>query len=220
MTRRTVSSVKKLLTFAALALATAAVAVAPGTAGPQQAPKKIWLCHKTGATFTTNAGTFSRFAAIWVRTRAQARAHTAHGDVVLTPAPTSRAAARAACAALRVPAPITPTNGGLRLGATLNGGGVTADLTVRTQAGQRRLCFTLDVTVLAGSTVELTSLTLTHNSTTVMIPSAELSGPDPSGCMTLGSRTLAKELAKGGFTATLIGTVGGTAFQATGTLSK
>jgi hypothetical protein len=211
---------KKLVTFATLALATAALAAVPGTAGPQQVPKKIWLCHKTGATFTTNAGTFLRFRAIFVRTRAHVRAHMAHGDVALTPQPTSRAAARTACAALLVPAAITPLRGGVPLDATLSGGGVTADLNVRTQAGQRRLCFTLDVTVPAGSTLTLTSLTLTRNSTTVMIPSSQLTGTDPSGCITLSSRALAKQIAGGGFTATLVGTLNGTAFQATGTLAK
>jgi hypothetical protein len=224
---------RKLLTITILALATAAVAVASGTAGSQQAPNaKLWLCHKTGATFTANGGTFRKFVAIRVPTRAHMRAHMAHGDVPVnfgaTPPTTLKAqrqAAKTFCAAQRVAAPITPLRGGVPLDATLSAAGVTADLTVRTQVGLRRLCFTLDVTPLSGATVQITSLTLSQGSTTITFPASQLTGTDPSGCTTLANRALAKQLLKGTFTATLNGTVtpsGGspTPFEATGTVSR
>jgi hypothetical protein len=219
---------QKLVTLAILGLVAAAVA-APSTVGAPQQTQKVWLCHKTSATFTTTAGTFVRFAPLLVSTRASVRAHVKHGDVAVSPAPTGslaaqRQAARTTCAALRVPAPITPTRGGKLLDVTLTGSGITVELDVRTQVGQRRLCVALDVTVPAGATIQLTSLTLTQGATTITIPSAQLTGTDPSGCVTLSTKALAKQILDGGFTVTLNGTVtpsGGSAtpFQLTGTLS-
>lgn len=219
---------QKLITLVVLGLMTAAVATASSTGAPQQT-QKVWLCHKTGATFSTAAGTFLRFVPIRVRTAA-VTAHMKHGDVAVSPAPSGllkaqRQAAKTACAALRVAAPITPTSGGKMLDVTLTGSGITVDLTARTQIGQRRLCFSLDVTGPAGATIQLSSLTLTQGATTVTIPGSQLTGADPSGCIALSSKALAKQLLAGNFNATLSGTVtpsGGSAtpFQLTGTLSK
>lgn len=218
----------KLVTLMLVGLV-AATLVSTATGEPTQNGQKVWLCHKTGSTFSTNAGTFTKFVAVRVGAKAVA-GHLRHGDVAVSPAPTGtlkaqRQAAKAACGALRRIAPITPSSGGKVLDVTLTGSGITANLTARTQVGQQRLCFELDVTGPAGSTVQLTSLTLSQGSTTVTIPPAALTGADPSGCMTLASRALAKQILAGGFTATLSGTVtpsGGAAtpFQLTGTLSS
>lgn len=220
---RRLSALVLVATAAAALTASSAVATA-------QAPVKTWLCHKTSGTFTTSTGTFTKYVAIRVSGRAEVRGHVKHGDVRVLPAPTGtlkaqRTAARAFCAALRVPAPVTPTSGGMQLDGKLTGGGVTADLDVRTQVGQRRLCFVLDVTAPAGSTVQLTSLTLTRGSVTVTIGSAQLTAASSSGCVTLPSKADAKTLLTGNVTATLSGTVtpaGGSAtpFQATGSVSK
>jgi hypothetical protein len=216
---------QKLIAFMLLALVATAIAASPAT---PQAAQKVWLCHKTGATFSTDAGTFTKFVAIRVSNKA-ATAHMKHGDVAVSPAPTGtrrsqRLAAKTTCAALRVATPITPTSGGNMLDATLMGSGITVDVTARTQVGQRRLCFALDVTGPAGATVQFSSLTLTQGATTVTIPGSQLTGADPSGCIALSSKALAKQLLDGNFTATLSGTLtpsGGSAtpFQLTGTLS-
>jgi hypothetical protein len=218
----------KLVTLMLVGLIAATLASA-ATGETTQNGQKVWLCHKTGATFSTNAGTFTKFVAIRVGAKAVA-AHLRHGDVAVSPAPTGtrkaqRQAAKTACAALRRIAPITPSRGGKLLDVTLTGSGITVNLTARTQVGQRRLCFALDVTPPAGATIQLSSLTLSQGSTTVTIPASALTGTDPSGCITLASRDLAKQIADGGFTATLSGTVtpsGGAAtpFQLTGTLSN
>ena len=220
---------RKLLTLAVL-LALATVALAAPAAAQTQPTTKWWLCHKTGSTFTTSAGSFMKYTAIRVSGRALMRAHLRHGDVAVSPAPTGnlaaqRRAARTACAALRVPAPITPARGGVALNATLSGGGVTANLTVRTQVGQRRVCFTLNITGPSGATFSLSSLTLAQGSTTISFPSSQLTGSNPTGCITLTDRDIAKQLLDGSFLATLSGTVtpaGGSAssFQATGNVSR
>lgn len=221
---------KKMLTLALLGLATAAVGVSSAAAQPQATPVKVWLCHKTGVTFSTSAGTFTKVVPIRVTTRALVRAHMAHGDVPVAPAPTGtltaqRQTAKTFCNALRVVAPITPTRGGVVTSAALSGGGVTGNLTARAQVGQKRLCFTLQMTGPAGATFELTSLTLTQGTTTITIASPSLTAASPSGCITLADRALAKQLLAGGFTATLSGNftpTGGsaTAFQATGALHR
>jgi hypothetical protein len=216
---------QKLMTFVVLGLMTAAVAASSSPAAPLQA-QKVWLCHKTSGTFTTDTGTFVRFVAIRVKSKT-VTAHVKHGDMPISPTGTTlraqRQAAKTACAALRVAAPITPTSGGKLLDATLTGSGITVDLKTRAQVGQRRLCFSLDVTGPAGATIQLSSLTLTQGATTITIPGAQLTGTDPSGCVMLASKNLAKQLIGGNFNATLIGMVtpsGGSAtpFQLTGTL--
>lgn len=221
---------KKMLTFALLGLATAAVSISSAAAQPQAAQAKVWLCHKTGATSSTSAGTFTKFVPIRVTGRALVRAHRAHGDVPVAPAPSGtltaqRQAAKTFCNALRVAAPITPTRGGVVTSAALSGGGVTASLTARAQVGRKRLCFTLALTGPAGATFELTSLTLSQGTTTIAIPSTSLTGARPSGCITLADRALARQILAGGFTATLSGNftpTGGsaTAFQASGALHR
>ena len=117
---------QKLITLVLLALVATAIAASPAT---PQTGQKVWICHKTGATFSTNAGTFTKFVAIRVSSKA-ATAHMRHGDVAVSPAPTGtrkaqRQAAKTACAALRVVAPITPTSGGKKLDVTLTGGSIT-----------------------------------------------------------------------------------------------
>ena len=216
---------QKLITLVLLALVATAIAASPATS---QAGQKVWICHKTRATFSTSAGTFTKFVAIRVGNKA-ATAHMRHGDVAVSPTPTGalkaqRQAAKTACALLRVTAPITPTSGGKMLDVTLTGSGVTVDVTARTQVGQRRLCFALDVTGPAGATIQFASLALTQGATTVTIPESQLTGADPSGCIALSSKALAKQLLEGTFTATLSGTItpsGGSAtpFELTGTLS-
>jgi hypothetical protein len=218
----------RLVTFMLVGLVAATLA-STATGEPTQNGQKVWLCHKTGSTFSTTAGTFTKFVAVRVGAKAVAP-HLRHGDVAVSPAPTGtlkaqRQAAKEACAALRRIAPITPSRGGKALDVTLTGSGITASLTARTQVGQQRLCFALDVTGPVGSTVQLTSLTLSQGSMTVTVPPAGLTGADPSGCMTLASRALANQILAGGFTATLSGSVtpsGGAAtpFQLTGTLSR
>lgn len=218
---------QKLVTLVLLGLVAATFASA-ATGGTTQTAQKVWLCHKTGATFGTNAGTFTKFVAIRVGTKAVA-AHVRHGDVAVSPAPTGtrkaqRQAAKTACAALRVAAPITPTNGGRLLDVTLTGQGITVDLEARTQVGQRQLCFSLDVTAPAGATIQLSSLTLARGATTVTIPGSQLTGTDPSGCIALSTKDLAKQILEGNFNVTLSGIVtpsGGSAtpFQLTGTLA-
>ena len=207
-----------------LALTAAAFAVPPAPA-TTTSPAKTWLCHKTSATFTTNAGTFAKFVPIRVAGRALVRAHLAHGDVQVLPAPTGTLkarimAAKAFCGALRVAAPITPVTGGVRLEATLTGGGITSHLTARAQVGQKRLCFELDVTAPAGATVQLT-----RGSTTVTIGASQLTSLSSSGCVALATKNVAKVLLDGDVAVALNGTVtpsGGSAtpFQATGTLSQ
>lgn len=218
----------KLVTLMLVGLLAATLASA-ATGETTQNGQKVWLCHKTGATFSTSGGTFIKFVAIRVGPKAVA-AHLRHGDVALSPAPTGtrkaqRQAAKTACAALQRPAPITPSRGGKPLDVTLTGSGMTVDLTARTQVGQRRLCFALDVTGPTGAAIQLSSLTLSQGPTTITIPAAALTGTDPSGCIALASRDLAKQILEGGFSATLSGTVtpsGGAAtpFQLTGTLSN
>jgi hypothetical protein len=220
---------KKLLALAVLALTAAAFAV-PSAPATTTSPAKTWLCHKTSAMFTTNAGTFVKFVPIRVAGRALVRAHLAHGDVQVLPVPTGTlkariTAAKAFCGALRVAAPITPVTGGVRLEATLTGGGITAHLTARTQVGQKRLCFELDVTAPAGATVQLTSLALTRGSTTVTIGASQLTSLSSSGCVALATKSVAKVLLDGDVAVALNGTVtpsGGSAasFQATGTFSQ
>lgn len=217
---------RKLIACLAVVVTTTVLAAGSGLA-TTGTPAKVWLCHKTKATFKTDAGTFAKFVPIRVSGRAEVRAHVAHGDVRVLPAPTGTwkanlKASRQFCAALRIAAPVTPTTGGVRLDAVLSGGGVTANLTVRTQVGQQRLCYLLQVNAPAGATVQLTSLTLTRASTTVTIDSAQLAST--SGCVTLASKAVARVLLSGDVTATLSGTLtptGGsaTAFSAVGTLS-
>src|SRR5262245_2009149 len=191
----------KVLAFVVVALTSIALAATSALAATK-APEKVWLCHKTSATFTTNAGTFVKFVPTRVSGRALVRAHLAHGDARVLPAPTGTfraklAAAKTFCGALRITAPVTPTAGGTKLEATLAGSGVTADLSVRTQVGQRRLCFVLQVNAPAGATVQLSSLALTRGATTVTIGSAQLTSTTASGCVTLASRADAKVLLSG-----------------------
>jgi hypothetical protein len=220
----------KVLALVVIALTTVTVAATSALAATK-APEKVWLCHKTSATFTTDAGTFTKFVPTRVAGRALVRAHLAHGDARVLPVPTGtfRAklkAAKAFCQALRITAPVTPTTGGVKLEAALAGSGVTADLAVRTQVGQRRLCFVLQVNVPAGATVQLSSLALTRASTTVTIGSAQLTSTSASGCVTLASKADARVLLSGNVLATLTGALspaggGGpiSPFHAVGTLS-
>ena len=217
---------RHILALVVVTLAGAALAASSALA-TATAPGKVWLCHKTSATFTTDAGTFSKFVPTRVSGRALVRAHLSHGDVRVLPAPTGTPkaklkVAKAFCAALRIAAPVTPTAGGVRLDGTLVARTVSADLTIRTQIGQRRLCFVLQVSTPDQAMVQLTSLTLSRASTTVTIGASQLAST--TGCVTLASKNDAKALLSGDVAATLNGTrtpAGGspTSFSAVGTLA-
>jgi hypothetical protein len=201
----------KVLALVVVALTSVALAASSALAATK-APAKAWLCHKTSATFTTDAGTFTKFVPTRISGRALIRAHLAHGDMRVLPVPTGtfRAnlkAAKTFCTALRIAAPVTPTTGGVKLEGTLGGGAITADLSVRTQIGQRKLCFVLQVNPPTGATVQLTSLALTRASTTVTIGSSQLTSTSASGCVTLASKADAKALLSGDVAATLSGNI-------------
>ena len=198
---------KKLLLLVAAAAATAAVAAA--SLAPAAATPKTWVCHKANA---------NKYVAILVSGRAALRGHMRHGDIAVMPAPTQttraaqRAAARAFCATL----PVTAARGGVRLETTLTGvAGVSANVAIRTQLGQNRVCFTVNLTAPAGTTA--TTLTLLQGATSVVTTNVTLSGNTASGCLTVPKATI-KQLLRNpsGFSIRLVTSAG----TITGTLSQ
>ncbi len=204
---------KKLFVLALLGALITSTALAGVTAakGPP-AGKKTWICHLANS---------HKYVALQVGNQALA-AHMRHGpDILISPAPASRAAAKTFCAEQTV---LTPKRGGSpRTGDLVNAAspGVTADLRVRARLGQGQFCFTLK---LEGATAA-TTLTISHNGSTVTttptLTSKLSSGATSTGCVTV-SRDVVKQFLKNpaDFTATATVTTAGGPVTLSATLTR
>ena len=209
---------KIFLPLSVIAVATATIASGSAIAkhGPPHGNQarqnnnngKVWICHLANS---------RQYVAIRVSGSAR-DAHLRHGaDIVITPQPETRAAARAIC---RTTPLLTPTRGGARREATLTGpGGVTVQLQVRVRLGQGQLCFRL--TGLSATATDIGSLTITRDGTTVATTTFAGTQTTASGCVAI-SRAVARDILRepGDFTVSAVVTVGGANVTLTGTLSR